>query len=933
MFISGQWLWSVEYKEACKVLESATLWDREIYTVWLSGSKSVVRTQAHQLTLLSARGASALHISFVLFASRILNLLQEDVLLAPGTSSVVPLPHQLKALRRAISGDHVRFLLADEVGLGKTIEAGLVMRELKLRGMVKRILVVAPKGLITQWLAEMKTHFGEDFRHLSPSEFSSYRNIVSDQNIWKSCDQVITSLDSVKPLDARQGWSADEVKQFNRERFEDLVLAGWDLIVVDEAHRMGGSSDQVARYQLGRGLSEASPYFLLLSATPHQGKREAFHRLVALLDRTAFPVPESVTEERVRPYIIRTEKRHAVTADGLPLFKPRVTKLIGVEWSGHDDQKGLYDAVTEYVRNGYNQALREKKRHIGFLMILMQRLVTSSTRAIVATLEKRVAALKHPEQQVLSLLPSEEDWNEMDGQEQLENFVRGRTAALKNETSEVELLLVAAKRVDAHGPDAKAEALLEWIYRLQKEEEDPDLKVLIFTEFIPTQEMLVNFLEDRGISVTKLNGGMSMEERQTAQIRFKENIRVLVSTDAGGEGLNLQFCHVVINFDIPWNPMRLEQRIGRVDRIGQKFVVRALNLVLADSVEFRVREVLEEKLAIILEEFGVDKTGDVLDSAEAGELFDDLYVNALLHPESVPEAVDKIASAIKDRASDAQSQRAFLSDGIAFSPEDAEKDFVGLLNQWVQQMVESYVTDRGGNVDRELDGLLIQWPGQTEKKKFFFPGTEGLAIGAELLQIDNARIRGMLASLAQYVPEMPIPSIRLSSGPENLSGVWSLWEVAITTELNQKRKVVPIFIHDDGRVLSPTARFVWEQLCVEKWQTEDGTAKLLTTTEFEHLQETAKDVCKAVYAEMTSNHLKAMKREKEKLEFSLQSRRKLIQTIGLPEVRQFRIRQLEEEERKALEEHKRQSEVMPRLQPVLVIRISAMLKGTQEANA
>ena len=189
-------------------------------------------------------------------------------------------------------------------------------------------------------------------------------------------------------------------------------------------------------------------------------------------------------------------------------------------------------------------------------MILMQRLVTSSTRAIVATLEKRVAALKHPEQQVLSLLPSEEDWNEMDGQEQLENFVRGRTAALKNETSEVELLLVAAKRVDAHGPDAKAEALLEWIYRLQKEEEDPDLKVLIFTEFIPTQEMLVNFLEDRGISVTKLNGGMSMEERQTAQIRFKENIRVLVSTDAGGEGLNLQFCHVVINFDIPWNPMR-----------------------------------------------------------------------------------------------------------------------------------------------------------------------------------------------------------------------------------------------------------------------------------------------------------------------------------------------------------------------------------------
>src|SRR5207237_105870 len=162
------------------------------------------------------------------------------------------------------------------------------------------------------------------------------------------------------------------------------------------------------------------------------------------------------------------------------------------------------------------------------------------------------------------------------------------------------------RRCEEIGPDAKAEALLDWIYRLQQEEGDPDLKVLVFTEFVPTQEMLDQFLCDRGFSVVCLNGSMAMDERQRVQRTFAQEARILISTDAGGEGLNLQFCHVVINYDIPWNPMRLEQRIGRVDRIGQAHVVRAANFVCEDSVEYRVREVMEEKLAIILDEFGIE---------------------------------------------------------------------------------------------------------------------------------------------------------------------------------------------------------------------------------------------------------------------------------------------------------------------------------------
>src|SRR5690606_4064219 len=156
---------------------------------------------------------------------------------------------------------------------------------------------------------------------------------------------------------------------------------------------------------------------------------------------------------------------------------------------------------------------------------------------------------------------------------------------------------------------------------LQREENDPNLKILIFTEFVTTQVALADFLKDRGISVVMLNGSMSMEQRKQVQQDFRSHCRILISTDAGGEGLNLQFCHVIINYDIPWNPMRLEQRIGRVDRIGQKHVVRAINLVFEDTVEHRAREVLEEKLNIILEGFGVQKTGDVLDSTQAGQLF------------------------------------------------------------------------------------------------------------------------------------------------------------------------------------------------------------------------------------------------------------------------------------------------------------------------
>ncbi|MCI2285139.1 DEAD/DEAH box helicase [Colwellia sp. MSW7] len=424
-------------------------------------------------------------ISYIAVAAKIANAQQEDILLAPIESNVIPLSHQLKALNKVMSRKQIRYLLADEVGLGKTIEAGLAMRELKLRGMAKRILVCAPKGLVSQWVSEMSTHFNENFHLLLPGE---QKPVDEHDNVWLRHDQVICPVDSIKPIESRKGWSLKQVHEYNKHRFDDLLAAGWDLIVIDEAHRLGGSTEFVARYKLGQGLAEAAPYLLLLSATPHQGKSDAFHRLMALLDPEVFPDIGSVTKERVQPFVVRTEKRISIDGEGKPLFKPRKTELIPVAWQQkHAIQRHLYEEVTEYIKEGYNQAKAKKQNAIGFLMILMQRLVSSSSAAIAKTLSRRLIALDTMVVEEELPLSFADEWADLDGQAQLDELIVESKQALENEKAEVAHLLKLAEKCVANECDAKAEVLLDWLYKLQQEEQSPDLKMLVFTEFVPTQ--------------------------------------------------------------------------------------------------------------------------------------------------------------------------------------------------------------------------------------------------------------------------------------------------------------------------------------------------------------------------------------------------------------------------------------------------------------
>lgn len=951
------WQYSTVHNGICKVIEEQTLWGQTVCRVWLPNQDAMVRVLRSALRPLSADlqpEIEAGRIAYMAAAAKVAEVLDGStsatdghVLLAPIESNVIPLPHQIHALSRAISGDRVRYLLADEVGLGKTIEAGLVMRELKLRGLVRRTLVVSPKGISTQWVAEMQTHFNEHFQLVLGDDINTLQRMaprVGQRNSpWTMFDQVIVSLDSVKPMDKRRGWTAERVAEYNYSRFEDLVTAGWDLVIVDEAHRLGGSTDQVARYKLGKGLADAAPYLLLLSATPHQGKTDAFHRLMNLLDDDAFPDIDSVSRDRVAPYVIRTEKRKAIDADGKPLFRPRRTQMAPVAWeSRHHLQQLLYEAVTDYVREGYNQALREKKRHIGFLMILMQRLVVSSTRAIRTTLERRLKVLKEGEQQTSLRLAELENCGDesenfdelydMDGQAQLDELLKSHVSALQSEGSHVETLLAAAVRCEQAGPDVKAEALIEWIYELQAEENEPDLKVLIFTEFVPTQQMLKEFLEARCISVVTLNGSMDMDERKQVQDAFRKSHRVLVSTDAGGEGLNLQFAHVIINYDIPWNPMRMEQRIGRVDRIGQPKTVRAINFVFENSVEFRVREVLEQKLSVIFAEFGIDKTGDVLDSAQAGALFDDVFVTAILNPEGIETSVGHTVARLRDEIQKARETSSIY--GISDEPDiqAAERLRSHPLPHWVERMTVGYLNSHGGAASRKHSWWDLNWPDGYGHRKAVFNTREADRLSdATLLNLENSRVRGLALSLPQVVAGQLLPCVIVGGLPASLSGFWGLFEIRLQAGMCNKtqlmripmvrRGYLSVFLSEEGKLFLPTARHIWDTLQTAEAQVQAMLGQDESAVVHQRLQDAAEQAGQELFDTMQQAHLASLDREEERGMVSFASRRKAIELVGLPEVRQFRLSRCNTDESEWRYELQLAQQILPAIRPLLLLRI------------
>lgn len=956
VFAVGDWCRHARHTTPCRVVDRQAIWGETVFRVWLPTKDAVIRAREADLAPLSSLQPTVEEILHTAAAAKLLDALEDNLLLAPIQSSVVPLPHQLYALNRAMTGERVRYLLADEVGLGKTIEAGLILRELKLRGMVRRVLVVAPKSLVRQWQAEMRLHFGETFRLIEPSELAALRSFVTptvqgvgsgarerDDNLWRLHDQVICSIDSVKPLEGRRGWSLEQLGTYNRERFEDLISAAWDLVIVDESHRLGGSTEQVARYKLGAALAEAAPYLLLLSATPHQGKTDHFLRLIQLLDREAFPDEGSVTRERVRPFVIRTEKRDAIDAEGQPLFKTRMTRLQAVTWqTRHQAQRRLYEAVTDYVRHGYNQAMAAQQRHIGFLMILMQRLVTSSTAAIRTTLEKRLAVLDTPQLQA-SLFDGQAvsdpwaDWAELDGQAQADIAVQSATETLDGlarERAEVAMLLSLARETEAAGTDAKAEALLELIYRLQQQEADPTLKVLVFTEFVPTQRMLADYLEERGFRVVLLNGAMDLDARTHAQQAFSQDAQVLVSTDAGGEGLNLQFCHVVVNFDMPWNPMRLEQRIGRVDRIGQRHLVRATNFVLEETVEYRVRQVLEEKLTVIAKEFGVDKAADVMDSVEAEPWFDELFVHGLTDPASIDRECDAMLVQIREKVAESRKDGELLAGGPSethkFSAEEARQWRDHPAQFWLKRAITTGLPARGGEAIQNGISWRIRWLDGSETPHACFDARIAEERpDLEWITLEDPRARGIISELPRCVAGQPIPQVRVTGLPDTVTGVWSLWEVSLSAEASSRRRFLPVFVNGEGRAFVPTARRVWDLLLTEQVETL-GATDTTDTRSWELSLTAAKSQGEQHIQELTKLHRRRLQEARERARYAFDARYQAIVRIGLPAVRSYRRKRLEQEYSERMAALDAAEACLPDLNAIMMLRLGAgSVSGSQ----
>jgi len=565
-------------------------------------------------------------------------------------SRVDPLPHQLEAVYDyLLKLARVRFLLADDAGAGKTIMAGLLIRELQLRGLAERILVVCPANLSFQWQRELKEKFDEKFLVLKGGDIRDQFGV----NQWLEQKKVITSLDLAK----------------REEILPGLRQVRWDLVIVDEAHRMSWTppARKTARYALGELLRDTSDHILMLTATPHKGDPNNFSLFLQLLDRDAYADVRSIREamnRRRAPFYLRRTKEAMVyfperRPDGIwvaeKIFTKRIPHTVDFQIDGPEFE--LYKDVTRFVKRQSAKAAARgddpRARAVGFLMSLYQRRLASSTYAVRHSLENRARRLEEGLKRAQELavlappdLPDPEDLEEMEEseRERLEQMLEAITLAsnaeqVREEIAELRRLAEQAKTVESSDSEAKLSKLKDLLHK-EGFFDQPAKRLLLFTEFKDTLTYLVGNLKTWGLKVGYIHGGMkpgSRDEPGTrlyAEQQFREGeIQVLVATEAAGEGINLQVCNILFNYDIPWNPNRLEQRMGRIHRYGQRKDCLIFNFVATNTIEGRVLQRLLEKLQEIRDALDDDAVfnvvGEVLPAAHIERILRDYYAGKL----------------------------------------------------------------------------------------------------------------------------------------------------------------------------------------------------------------------------------------------------------------------------------------------------------------
>jgi superfamily II DNA or RNA helicase len=534
-----------------------------------------------------------------------------DPYLAVHTSSIEPLPHQISAVyQEMLARLPLRYILADDPGAGKTIMTGLFLKELIIRGDLKRCLIVSPGSLAEQWQDELYRKFNLRFEILTTDRIES----AVSGNVFTEINFVIARLDRLK---------GDEALK------EKLRVTDWDLIVCDEAHKMsatiwGGEVKYTKRFQLGRLLSEIARHFLLLTATPHNGKEEDFQLFLSLIDPDRFGgVARSGNQSvNVSDVMRRLVKEDLLKFDGRPLFPERLAYTVNYDLSPKEAE--LYTSVTNYVQEEFNHADQlngERKTTVGFALTILQRRLASSPEAIYKSLLRRRERLEHrlAEEELgrraedhradMNFDDYDEDDLPSEELEQAEDVLADKATAastvseLRAEIATLKRLENMANEVRMSGEDRKWEELSSLLQDNAAMFDANGLreKLIIFTEHRDTLRYLtdkIRSLLGSDESVVTIHGGMLRDERRKVEELFKQDkeVRILIATDAAGEGINLQRAHLMINYDLPWNPNRLEQRFGRIHRIGQTEICHLWNLVSRETREGMVFQRLFDKL-------------------------------------------------------------------------------------------------------------------------------------------------------------------------------------------------------------------------------------------------------------------------------------------------------------------------------------------------
>jgi superfamily II DNA or RNA helicase len=617
----------------------------------VSSNKIITRSAFEKLEVLTAQGVfnfTGDPKKFGLFAEaeRINSAYQFDPLFAVNCSIVDPLPHQVEAVYKFLLPlPKIRFLLADDTGAGKTIMTGLLLKELMMRGMIERILIVTPGGLTKQWQEdELGVKFNLPFTLVNRSIFAS------DPNVFHTAPRIVTSIDFISREDV-------------------LNVAGnshWDLIVFDESHKLsayeyGSKVYRSQRYEAAYKLSKQCEHILLLTATPHRGRTDTFKMLLQILDEDIFAT-EEIASTRIREletgginkFFIRRLKEDMKDWQGNALFKERHTRTTSYELT--PEEKDLYDSVTDYLTTKKAEASQSKNIHVSLALSVMQRRLVSSIFAIKNTLERRFNALasiveevkKNPNLWQQRHKLESLDVDTIDDYDELEDDERDALENILSDPKKFRLFTTAKSLTEIQTEAEQVKKLFlmaDALYKSQQEEQKfiklrelltsqnviDGEKLVLFTEHKDTLLYLEERLRNNGYTVVTIHGGKSVDERRQSQWDFaKPETQILIATDAAGEGINLQFCRLLINWDIPWNPNRLEQRMGRIHRYGQKQDVLVFNMVASNTKEGQVLERLLQKLDIIRESMGDDRVYDVIQDVLEDVRLDDI-INSVLN--------------------------------------------------------------------------------------------------------------------------------------------------------------------------------------------------------------------------------------------------------------------------------------------------------------